>query len=69
MASQGTVWGRIINLFGRIPAFKEAELEPEAVSGVTGEAGRCSFLHMTYSQGKEQRAGDASESKGSTQGT
>lgn len=69
MGDQGTVWGHIINLFGRIPAFKEAELEPEAVSGVTGEAGRCSFLHMTYSQGKEQRVGDASESKGSIQGT
>lgn len=68
MGDKGIVWGRTINVFGRIPAFRDAELEPEAVSGVTGEAGRCSFLHMTYNQGKEQRVGDASKSKASAQG-
>lgn len=46
VGDQGTVWGHTINLFGRTTEFKVAELEPEAVSVITGEAGRCSILHL-----------------------
>lgn len=44
MGDKGTVWGHTINVFGRIPAFRDAELEPEAVSEVTGEAGGAVFF-------------------------
>lgn len=75
VGDQGTVWGHTINLFGRTPVFKVAELEPEAVSVITGEAGRCSVPHLVEHLWPRSRTntecvgGGASESKGAPQGS